>query len=175
MNPAINYDLTIRRNQKFIAPEMTFALAGVVTGDEIQVGQSATGAGPNLWDTIQLTFTYGIGVGAGLAFLKAITPIIKQLLENKAKRIVRIRWGDKEFELQGGDIAKTITELRKATEDFKLNSLEGEGHVLPRLSKHSKGPKKLTKTDTTPLTRRGSGKTATHAKKVSPRKKGTKQ
>lgn len=128
LSPIMNlrdYGLTIRRNQKFIDPEMTFALAGVVTDDEIQVYKSATGAG-NLWDTIQLTFAYGIGAGAGLAFLKAVTPIIKQLLENKAKRIVRIRWGDKEFELQGGNIGKAIGELRKATEDFKLSSLEGE-------------------------------------------------
>jgi len=175
MNDGGGYELMIRRTGVFIHPEMTFALAGVVTGDEIQVSRYATGAGPNLWDTIQLTFAYGIAAGTGLAFLKAVTPIITQLLENKAKRIVRIRWGDKEFELQGGDIGKTIRELRKATDYFKLSSLEGEAQVPPRLSKRSKGPKKPTKTDTTQLTRRESRKKVTRAKKGSLRKRDAKR
>ena len=39
-----NYDLSVRRTQQAITPSMSFAQAGVLDGDTIDIGQSATGA-----------------------------------------------------------------------------------------------------------------------------------
>jgi hypothetical protein len=38
------YELSVHRTQQAITPNMTFAQAGVINGDTIDVGQSAAGA-----------------------------------------------------------------------------------------------------------------------------------
>jgi hypothetical protein len=40
------YELAVRRTEQAITPSMTFAQAGVVNGDTIDVRQSATGGAP---------------------------------------------------------------------------------------------------------------------------------
>lgn len=146
-----SYDLAIQRTQKPILHNMTLAQAGVVDGDVIEVRRNAQGAG-DFWETIQVTFAYGISTGAGLGFIKAIAPIIRQLVENKSKQVIRIKIADQEYEIIGSNPAKamkSIRELLKAAKEFQqatLNQQPNENRPRsPKKAITEKNPKKYLK------------------------------
>jgi hypothetical protein len=98
-----SYSLNLRRTQQVITPNMTFAKAGVINGDLIEVYIDATGAGYNFGEIAKIFIESGVT----LSFIRSVTQIIVQLLRNKESRSIRFKYvkedETKEVEIAGSN------------------------------------------------------------------------
>jgi hypothetical protein len=115
------YELAVRRSGAPILRKMTFAAAGVIDGDKIEVRQGGQGAGA-AWDAIQLSLAYGVGTGAGLAFIRALAPILLQIVKNQGSQSVEIQVGGKRIKIVGRNSFKKVeAAIKQLAELYGMN------------------------------------------------------
>lgn len=98
--PSQSYGLVVRRSSQEITPKMTFAEAGVVDGDAIDVLLYAIGAGPGTtWSELgQMIFW---STAAASLFLKSAAPILVEFLRGGKSRSIKFRCGEEDWEATG--------------------------------------------------------------------------
>ena len=102
------YELVVSNTQQVILPEITFAQAGVVQGDTIEVRQAAVGAG---FDYTEITSLI-ISSGLSLAFLKAVASIITQFIKSREKTFEFEKDGER-YKLTANSSVKEMIEVVK--------------------------------------------------------------
>jgi hypothetical protein len=121
------YGLALKRGNMAavdITPNMTFAEAGVVDGDGIEIRLGGLGGGPGAVEVIQIVFA---STALLLAFVKALTPIVLKLLESKFRIVVRD--DTVEIEVYGIRSADRIIKMLEAivkTKGLRLKKREEE-------------------------------------------------
>jgi len=139
--PGRPYLLALMSSGVSILPNVTFEDAGVVDGDKIEVRQAGQGGGVP-WNAIQLSLAYGVGTGAGLAFVKAIAPILQQMVKNKGSRSVEVEVAGKRIKIVGkNSIKEVIAAIRELAEMYGLN--ESSESKEPRNRRAKKEARKL--------------------------------
>jgi hypothetical protein len=92
------YGIYIERLRDHIAPNMTFAQAGVIDKDVLQITLAGQGGGPTPAEVVQLVFATA---AVALAFLKAARPIVLKLLQTRLEsKSVKAVLRSKERELR---------------------------------------------------------------------------
>jgi hypothetical protein len=157
--PGFPYELAIMQSGVAITPNMTFAEAGVVNGDKIEVRQAGQGAGIP-WDAIQLSFAYGVGTGAGLAIIKALGPIIQQIVKNRGTRSIELEVAGKRIKLVGkNSISEAMAAISELAQTYGYDESAGsnqsrgtasEMEVRTSASKKTSRVGKLAKTGKAP-------------------------
>lgn len=109
------YEFWIKRTAHSINARTMFAEAGVADGDVIEVRQAGQGAGPP-WDAIQLSLAYGVGTGVGVAFFKALMPILQQIVKNKGSQSLELQVAGKVIKSVGKNLS--IKELLAAMKEL---------------------------------------------------------
>jgi hypothetical protein len=123
--PQYPYELFVKQSGVAITSKMTFAEAGISNGDVIEVRQSGQGGGIP-WDAIQLSIAYGIGTGAGLAIVKALGPIVQQIVKNRGTRSVEIEVAGKRIKLVGkNSIREAITAIAELAHTYGYDESAG--------------------------------------------------
>src|SRR5207247_9490778 len=89
---------------------------------------------------IQLSLAYGVGTGAGLAFIKALAPILTQIVKNKGSRSVEIEVAGQRIKIVGkNSIREVIAAIRELAEMYGLNqTAESKEHRHPRAKKEAR-------------------------------------
>jgi hypothetical protein len=103
------YELVVAHTQQVIMPYMTFAQVGVRQGDTIEVRQAGRGAGYSYSEIAELVVSSGLS----LAFLKAVTSVITQLLKSREKTLEYEKNGEK-YKLTASSSIKEMIEAVKA-------------------------------------------------------------
>lgn len=136
--PGRPYGLAVKRTGSFIAEKMTLAEAGVLDGEVIEVQQSGQGGGVP-WEAIQLSLAYGVGTGAGLAIVKALTPILQQIVANRGSRSVEIEVAGKRVKIVGkNSIKEVVATIKELANSYGLDE-------APESKKTSRVEKKETR------------------------------
>lgn len=114
------YSLAVMRTGEAITPDMTFGQAGVINGDRIEVRQGGQGGGldPESYDQIMRLI---ISSGMGLAFLKAMTTVITQLIKSREKTVEYEKNGEK-YKLTVSSSVEDFIDTVKALRDDNENS-----------------------------------------------------
>jgi hypothetical protein len=115
------YELIVSNTQQVIIPKMTFAQAGVVQDDTIEVRQAGQGAGFNYTEIAGLAVSSGLG----LAFLKAVASVITQFIKSREKTFEFEKDGER-YKLTANSSVKEMIEVVKA--------LKGESILEPHTS-----------------------------------------
>lgn len=131
--PGQSYELILRRTYCTITPDMTFAQADIAQGDTIEVRQAGQGAGHNFNEIAELVLSSGVT----LAFLKAVTSIVTQLLNNREK-VWEYEENGKKYRLTMhssiNNMIKAVSALRNNADDVKQQALNKKVGTKPRAS-----------------------------------------
>jgi hypothetical protein len=115
------YQLCIIRSHACIRPNQTFAEAGVVSGDVIEIRQDGQGAGSvELQELFEIVMTSGVS----LAILKTITSIATQLIGSR-KKTVEFQKNGVKYKLTMNSSVKRMIELVK-TMDRQVDKIESQ-------------------------------------------------
>ena len=122
------YGLVLKRDPApavDITPNMTFAQAGVQSGDMVEVRLGGQGGGPTPAEVVQLVFA---SAAVALAFLKAARPIVLKLLETRFR--IEVREGSVVVEGEGAtSVNRAIEVLKTIVQTDGLNRLETKAGV----------------------------------------------
>jgi hypothetical protein len=177
------YSFYIPRTGSEIIPNLTFAQAGVIDKDEVQISLGGQGGGPSSAEIVHLVFA---SAAVALTFLNALRPIILKLLETKFRIVVRE--GSIEIEGDGATSVNKAIEILKAVKEIdglkrldtkvraaNLSEAAKKSRVQPAGHKTDKAVSKRLRLSSKPLTSKTAKKGSDSKNKIAQRKRSEKK